>query len=59
MQLRDHVAERGDIELGTGGDGFERAGGVGDLAEQLDLLVFLQVDDFDERRLRGTRISHG
>ena len=50
VQLRDLVAERGDVELVAFGDALERARGRGDFAEQLHLLVLLKVDEFDQRR---------
>ena len=48
VQLRHLVAERGDVELVAFGDGFERARRGGDFAQQLDLRVFVEVDEFDE-----------
>src|ERR1700742_2935131 len=46
VQLRDHVAECGDVELVAGGEVFQRVGCGGDLVEELDLRVLPQVDDF-------------
>ena len=38
---------------------FQRARRGGNFAEQLHLRVFLKIDEFDEARQRGTRISQG
>ena len=53
VQLRHAVAERGDVEFVTFGDGFERACGGGGFAEQLNLIRVRKVGEFDESRAGG------
>jgi hypothetical protein len=48
VQLRYLIAERSDVELVAFGDCFERTGGGGDLAQELDLCGVVEVDEFDQ-----------
>ena len=47
VELRNHVAERRDIDLVAAGVGLEHAAGMGDLTHQLRLLDHVEVGDLD------------
>ena len=59
MQLRHHVAERGDIELLAFGDGFERARRGGDFAQSCTCSSCSRSMSSTRPGRRGTRISQG
>ena len=58
VQLRHHVAERGDVELVASGDILQRRA-VAAISPISCTCSFLEIDEFDTPDRRGTRSSQG